>query len=782
MSLHEFLQGLPADLNLCPIEKKGVNGSTGKKPVARYRDQNLNGHQVVDLMETDRTISAAGLWCGTKNNGIVILDVDHKLHLLKRDKSKPLGNPPVITSTREGAAKFVYRVPREQVSTVTGLKIEDPGSWQADVIWANQGVIAGVYPGNADGSPAGEYKLTSGSFDEIPEAPAWLIAKMTNAKPKEGWISKGRTMRLTDRSEDDSARMIGECFSVIPPLGPGSYFDWVRLGMAVHSELPNQRGLDLWIDFSQKDSSYDDAEASCTEKWKTFKADGKLSFGTLSYAADAHDPDQLRFTAKSKEIYEELKTARVMEWRNSVLDHADVVKQAKEILSLDNPSEINHRMNGLAVAAGYRDRSGIEQLLLSQLEYERKSAMSSWKDMANQDFKKDFLIPDILPSPSVVLLYGAGGDGKSMTAWTMAKHVAMGLPFMVRGQLVPVEQGPVLILNGDQSEVLLQEQLNEVEMPEDAPVFIQQGFQLKEYNQFCRYMDDIKPALVIIDSLIGTSSGDSFDENKSSFASPLYWLSKNNGKMFPATTIMIIHHANKTGGFRGTSSIRDAVDETWALKKPDGGINSLPLSSRLITIEKSRSGRSGTCLIMNMEADLSFSVADFTPEVDEAKTTPDGIVDRVLMRVRTSYPRTVTREELNSDPLVGGKVAGIKKSLQRLVKKGLVEEWKGEGRYGKKEYKAVLARGEGGGECPPSKNPVTGTPPRGDNQGGQESCPLSESRGDTVNSEKDSCPPSESSTGAESAQGGQSDTYPHARTEEEINAGMSHDQWNDPAS
>ena len=309
----------------------------------------------------------------------------------------------------------------------------------------------------------------------------------------------------------------------------------------------------------------------------------------------------------------------MVEWRNSVLDHADVVKQAKEILSLDNPSEINHRMNGLAVAAGYRDRSGIEQLLLSQLEYERKSAMSSWKDMANQDFKKDFLIPDILPSPSVVLLYGAGGDGKSMTAWTMAKHVAMGLPFMVRGQLVPVEQGPVLILNGDQSEVLLQEQLNEVEMPEDAPVFIQQGFQLKEYNQFCRYMDDIKPALVIIDSLIGTSSGDSFDENKSSFASPLYWLSKNNGNMFPATTIMIIHHANKTGGFRGTSSIRDAVDETWALKKPDGGMNSLPLSSRLITIEKSRSGRSGTCLIMNMEADLSFSVADFTPEVDESK-------------------------------------------------------------------------------------------------------------------------------------------------------------------
>jgi hypothetical protein len=353
----------------------------------------------------------------------------------------------------------------------------------------------------------------------------------------------------------------------------------------------------------------------------------------------------------------------------------------------------------------------------------------------------------------------------------------MGLPFMVRGQLVPVEQGPVLILNGDQSEVLLQEQLNEVEMPEDAPVFIQQGFQLKEYNQFCRYMDDIKPALVIIDSLIGTSSGDSFDENKSSFASPLYWLSKNNGNMFPATTIMIIHHANKTGGFRGTSSIRDAVDETWALKKPDGGVNSLPLSSRLITIEKSRSGRSGTCLIMNMEADLSFSVADFTPEVDETKTTPDGIVDRVLMKVRTSYPRTVTRQELNADPLVGGRVEAIKKALQRLVKKGLVEDWKEGGNKGKKHYRAVLARGEGGGECPPLQNPVPGTPPRVDNEGGQESCPLSELRVDSEKQENPDCPPSKSSTGAGSAQGGQPDTDIHARTEEELNSTLDQSVW-----
>ena len=795
MSLQEFLQKLPADLNLCPIERKGVGNSTGKKPIYKYRDQNLNGHQVVDLMEKDSTISAAGLWCGTKNNGIVILDVDFKLHLLKRDKSKELGNPPTIVSTRKDAAKFVYRVPREKIAEVTGLVVEKGGSWSGEVIWANQGVVAGDYPGNADGSPAGQYELTSGSFNEIPEAPAWLLAMMTNAKPKEGWISKGRTMRLTDRSEDDSARMIKECFSVIPPLGPSSYFDWVKLGMAVHSELPNQRGLDLWIDFSQKDNNYDDAEESCTAKWATFKADGKLSFGTLSYAADSHDPDQLRFTAKSREIFEELKAQKVVEWRNSVLSHEDVVKQAKEILSLDNPSEINHRMNGLAVAAGYRDRSAIEQLLLSQLEYERKSAMCTWNEMHQQDFKKNYLIPDILPNPSVVLIYGAGGDGKSMSAWTLAKHVATGTPFSVRGQLVPVKKGPVLILNGDQSEVLLQEQLNEVEMPADAPVFIQQGWQLKRYNEFCRLIEQIQPSMIIIDSLIGTSSGDSFDENKSEFAAPLYWMSKNNGVLFPATTILIIHHANKTGGFRGTSAIRDAVDETWALKKPDKEESKLPANSRLITIEKSRSGRSGTCLLMNMEEDLTFTITDYDPPAKDKQSAPDSIVNRVLQRVRARYPDYVSREELENDRLVTGifkgkKTGAVKKALQRLVKKDLLKvvPGKSQGRGGSLPslyiaHTVDYTRGETEEAVLLGQTPSPGTDSQWDTPPVEEKVSPWETPVGQPLSDKAPCPPAKPSGGALSAPVGQPDKYPPARderSEEELNALLDQSYWDAP--
>ena len=68
---------------------------------------------------------------------------------------------------------------------------------------------------------------------------------------------------------------------------------------------------------------------------------------------------------------------------------------------------------------------------------------------------------------------------------------------------------------------------------------------------FIKLMQTYTPKLVVIDSLIGCSGGRAFDENKSDFAQPLYWLTRNNGVLFPRTTILIIHHANKNGGFQG---------------------------------------------------------------------------------------------------------------------------------------------------------------------------------------------------------------------------------------
>ena len=156
---------------------------------------------------------------------------------------------------------------------------------------------------------------------------------------------------------------------------------------------------------------------------------------------------------------------------------------------------------------------------------------------------------------------------------------------------------------------------------------------------------------------------------------------------------------------------------------------------------------------MQMESDLTFSITDATPEIDPGKTTPDSQVDRVLTKIRAIYPRWITKTELDSDPIVGGKVVATQKALQRLIKKGLITSQKEEGRYGKKSYQAILARarGEGTDGVSTDEDPSGGTNPRVDNGGGQPSG--TPDGGEAVQPEAvhPECPPSKVSADAGSA-------------------------------
>ena len=101
-----------------------------------------------------------------------------------------------------------------------------------------------------------------------------------------------------------------------------------------------------------------------------------------------------------------------------------------------------------------------------------------------------------------------------------AKHIATGAPFVVRGKHVPVQRGPVLLLNGDQPLIQLKEQLEEVDYPMDSNTMLLTDWSLQRYAQFIKLMETVQPKLVVIDSLIGCSGGRAFDENKSDFATP----------------------------------------------------------------------------------------------------------------------------------------------------------------------------------------------------------------------------------------------------------------------
>ena len=696
MDLNQFVKALPEGLVYAPIYAKGTRmlsgkKATGKNPLEASYEQKFGPADVALAIQRDPDLKAVGVFTGIRGNGIVILDVDRNLSKYLNAWGSTLDDAPIITSTKTNAAKYLFRIPEELWADVKGhgLRKEDGGDYE--ILWGRQGVVFGAYPGGKVSDP-GQY-LLKGDLSSIPTAPDWLLAEM---KQPPRTINK-KELDFTDRTQDEIAQIIFECLSVITQQGKGTRDHWVKIGMAIHSALPTEMGLHLWSSWSCDDPDYakewEDSNP-CEEVWYSFKGSG-VGLGTLIWLADREDKDRKRFSDDTKKIVQAAEAKVVTEIRQATLDFDEVIRRAKKILELDNPAEVNYKLNTLALQAGYRDQTALEKLIVDQISFEESKDIMSIKELMETETEREYLIPDVLPHPSVVLIYGAGGDGKSMSAWALAKHIALGKPFVVRGNHVPVKQGPVVLLNGDQPLVQLKEQLQEVDFPITADSMIQTDWQLQRYAQFIKLMKKHQPKLVVIDSLIGCSGGRAFDENKSDFATPLYWLTKNNGVLFPKTTILIVHHANKNGGFRGTSAIRDAVDETWALRKPtDEEKRSVGAHSRFITIEKSRSGRMGTQLVMQMQDDLSFTISDFTPAINETDTSPASVTDRVLQKLRVVYPETRTKDDLVCDPLIDGKPAAIQKSLQRLEKRGLVVSAVPENNQAK-TWKAVLARGEG---------------------------------------------------------------------------------------
>jgi hypothetical protein len=691
--------------------------SKGKTPLERSHHQVMTPSDVALQIERRPDVfQAVGVFTGGRSMGLVILDVDRNLSRLKKKWGDSLEGAPVVTSTKANAAKYLFRVPEALWGSVRGFGLSDTGAGY-EVLWGRQGLIYGAYPGSSDGKAPEGYYGFEGDLEAIPDAPEWLLAEMRDHAGKEiqdgGFIKNRSALDFSDRDPAEVAEIVQSALRVIPGQGAGSRDHWVKVGMAIHSELPTDAGLTLWSTWSAEDPEFSHEWADgnpCEEVWKSFRK-GPVSLGTLFWMADQQMPARMWLSEDLRKVVEKVEAENTtLRIRQVQISFPELIKRAKEIQQIKNPAEAGHAMNVLALEGGYRDAGALERLLIAQMQFEQQDDEMAMDSLLNKDLKFEYLIPDLLPCPGTVMIHGAGGDGKSMSAWTIAKHVARGIPFSVRGDLVPVEAGPVLILNGDQSEVQVQQQLRDLEFQASDPVTVVMGWDLNWYYRFVKLIEKHQPKLVIIDSITGCSRGSAFDENKKEFASPIYWLANNNGRLFPACTILLIHHANKTGGFRGSTAIRDAVDEVWGLRRPDKKqVEQTGYNARLITVEKSRAGRDGSKLLMKLESDLTFSLADYV-QLDADSASPASIVDRVLQRLRASYPRSLSRSDLAADALCGGSVAAIGKALQRLVSRGLIEVV-GQTSTGARPsnlYQAVLSRDMCVYKCPKLGKPSQG--------------------------------------------------------------------------
>lgn len=168
-----------------------------------------------------------------------------------------------------------------------------------------------------------------------------------------------------------------------------------------------------------------------------------------------------------------------------------------------------------------------------------------------------YLVAGLIPEGKVIMFFAEGGSVKTWAAFALGISVATGAPWL--GQYL-VRQGRVLFLDYEDGRYEFQRRrglLMGTEAP-DVPElgYLYSGAKLHEIDTWTE-LSKLGLKLLVIDSL-SAAAPSNLDENSREFIESV----RLAGIFTEATgcTVLFVHHANKNGGVRGYSGIRDQAD------------------------------------------------------------------------------------------------------------------------------------------------------------------------------------------------------------------------------
>jgi len=173
----------------------------------------------------------------------------------------------------------------------------------------------------------------------------------------------------------------------------------------------------------------------------------------------------------------------------------------------------------------------------------------------------DYIIDKLITNPSVNIFYGESGSKKTYTMINMAVCVANGKDWLG----FKTKQSPVLIIDEESREKRLLKRINETVKGEEIKhvdniyYICLAGFKLDNDEDAKKIESEIKNTkskLVIFDALTDIMDG---DENSKKDVQPVM---NALGKIADNTgaSLIVIHHSNKGGGYRGSSTIKGSSD------------------------------------------------------------------------------------------------------------------------------------------------------------------------------------------------------------------------------
>jgi len=237
-------------------------------------------------------------------------------------------------------------------------------------------------------------------------------------------------------------------------------------------------------------------------------------------------------------------------------------------------------------------------------------ALSSSELLSYPFCEREYILDPIFPTQGLALIYAPRGLGKTFLALSIACGVALGLPVLCWKVARPRK---VLFVDGELQGWMIQERLQgilqgfsdilpetlRIVTPDCQPDFIPNLGTPEGQAALEPLLDGVE--LVILDNLATLCRVGK--ENESESWLPIQdWLLRLRRR---GIAVIVIHHANKSGGQRGTSSREDVMDTVIALRPT-----------------KEHTGRDGTTFEVHIEK--SRGVAGYALEPFMATLVAEG--------------------------------------------------------------------------------------------------------------------------------------------------------------
>ena len=221
-----------------------------------------------------------GIACG-REGGVFAVDVDRhtdgtdgfeELSILTKENGELPDGP--VQMTPNGGKHYIYRWQEGGMSSTGKIAPSiDTRGGSADQckghIVAFPSVVNGkLYEWECDG--------------DIPEIPPWIIHRMGAPwKPRKD--KGGRGNENVSEGDEEVKLPVTQLEDMLGFIDPDdmSYDEWLRIGMAVKSQLPDDEGFKLWDNWSKKGAKYKKGE--CLLRWPGFDPAGPVRVGTIYY-------------------------------------------------------------------------------------------------------------------------------------------------------------------------------------------------------------------------------------------------------------------------------------------------------------------------------------------------------------------------------------------------------------------------------------------------------------------------------------------------------------------